>query len=60
MTDTVWIALALARQAVRAEILENENASVKQENAALKDELDGLKKLHQPEQPKETDDVDVT
>lgn len=53
MNDTVWLALAFSRLAVRAEMLE-------QENATLRMELEKSKGLREVAPPKENEDANIT
>lgn len=52
MTEMMWLAMALARLSIHAEILE-------QENLALKREIDKSKGLREVEQQKEPENASV-
>lgn len=54
MNEMVWLAMALARLAVRAEMLETENAMLKKEIEELKapaEKPEPLKAVPKPEEP---------
>lgn len=53
MNDTVWLALAYSRLAIRSEMLE-------QENAVLRLEVEKMKGLREVKQPEEKEDANAT